>query len=48
MMRRVHDKARVHVALGMMGVAALGMFANAIIGKSHWLLIIRLIDSQTR
>lgn len=36
MMRRVHDKARVHVALGMMGVAALGMFANAIIGKPHW------------
>lgn len=33
MMRRVHDKARVHVAIGMMGVAALGMFANAVIGK---------------
>ena len=35
MMRRVHDRARVHVSLGMMVVAGVAMFANAVIGKQE-------------
>lgn len=42
MMRRVHDRARVHVSIGMMFLAAAGMFANALLGKynaSHGLTL---------
>ena len=35
MMRGVHDKARVHVALGIMALSAFGMFVNAVIGKRN-------------
>lgn len=31
----VLDQARVHVSLGMMFLAAVGMFANAVIGKRN-------------
>lgn len=33
MMRRVHDKARIHVAIIIMALSGIGMFTNAMIGK---------------
>lgn len=33
MMRRVHDKARVHFSIALMVISAAGMFGSSLLGK---------------